>query len=419
MTAPRSFLLNWAASLIALVVAVVALNLLVDPYDVFGIPRIAGISVLKPGPKNHALLAKTYQLARAHPVTVLIGSSPTHIGIDAQAAEWPVVMQPVYNYGIPGGYSTSTSLRTLQEAVAVGGVKNAVVFLDFQNFFVPERAGLGLSDDDRRYRTTPDGAANPRRPLQMADDMFLSLATMGALIDSVTTVIVQTDANLLNLAADGSSTESDFINAARADGMHDLFAQKDDFEVERAEGLRQVMAGWHGGLPNLGVVATMIEFAKAHGVALTLVITPHHGDALEIYWRNGMWPRIEQLKTELAAMVAAHGGGTVLWDFMDYSDFNIEAVPAAGDRRTPTSWFWEPTHFKKQLGDVMIQRMFGEDAPTFGNVLTPDTVAKQNAEIRRQRSMRICSSPRAFLLTALASPPADGCGSALDHGGRI
>ena len=91
-----------------------------------------------------------------------------------------------------------------------------------------------MSEDDRRYRTLPDGSPNPYRPLQVASDMFLSLATMGALIDSVETIIGQSNPGLLDLASNGSSTESDFVDAAHADGMHDLFAQKDNFEADRA-----------------------------------------------------------------------------------------------------------------------------------------------------------------------------------------
>ena len=97
----------------------------------------------------------------------------------------------MYNYGIPGGYATSTSLRTLEEAVSAGGVKNAVVFLDFQNFFVPENPASSLTEEERRFRFTPDGAPNPYRRRQVAEDMFLSLATMSALIDSITTVAGQ------------------------------------------------------------------------------------------------------------------------------------------------------------------------------------------------------------------------------------
>ena len=408
MTDPRFFLRIWLVGLVGLVFLAGEVNLLVDPYDVFGTPRVPGVSAFKPAAKNHALLAKTYQIARAHPVTVVIGSSSTHIGIDAYGPQWPAAMQPVYNYGIPGGYATSTSLRTLQQAVSAGGVKNAVIFLDFQNFFVPQGYGTGQSEEELRYRVLLDGTPNPQRPVQIANDMFLSLVTMGALVDSIGTVVSQDNPSLLNLAPDGSSTEADFINAARSDGMHALFAQKNEYEADRAVRLRQSMAGWNGPLPNLDIIASIIDYAHAHDVRLTIVLSPRHADALEIYWRAGLWARVEQLKTELAAMTAAAGDVT-LWDFMDYSTFNTEGVPAAGDRRRPTSWFWESTHYKKQLGEVMIERMFGADAPAFGTRLTIDTVAARNAEVRTQRQSVVCDGHGERPLSALAHPIADGC----------
>jgi len=409
MANQRSFLLTWAVSLVILAVLVGATNLLVDPYDIFGTPRIAGFSLLKPAAKNHAMLAKTYQVARAHPATVLIGSSSTHIGIDASDARWPATMRPVYNYGIPGGYATSASLSTLQEAVAGGGVQYAVVFLDFQNFFVPEQRGSGLTDDERRFRVSADGALNPNRSGQLANDMFLSLGTMGALIDSVTTVAGQGRPDILNLMPDGSSTEADFRAAARSDGMHDLFAQKDDYELERATRLKQIIAGWNGPLPGLDIIASIIAYARDHAVRLTLVISPHHADAMEIYWRLGLWPRVEQLKAELAGMAATRDGTVTLWDFMDYSRFTTEGVPAEGDRRRPTSWFWEPTHFKKQLGEIIIERMLGAEAPAFGAILTPENVAARNGEVRAQRQSVVCEGAGEPLLTALTVTIEDGC----------
>jgi hypothetical protein len=410
MTNPRFFLRVWVVSLAGLALLAGAINLLVDPYEVFGTPRIAGISLFKPITRNHALLAKTFQVARAHPVTVLIGSSPVHIGIDASAPAWPTTMRPVYNYGIPGAYETSTSLLTLQEAVATDGVKNAVVFLDFQNFFSPENPDPALLEDDRRFRFTPGGAPNPDSRPKRANDRFLSLGTMGALIDSLTTVALQGRPHVLNLAPDGSGTEADFIDAARDDGVYDLFAQKDAFEAKRAKEVARVMAGWVGTLPDMDAVAAIVAFARAHDVKLTLVIAPHHVDALELYWRAGLWPRVEQLKAELTTLVAAQGqdGAVALWDFLDYSSFNTEPVPEAGDRRTPTSWFWEPTHFKKQLGEVMIQRMFGSNAPLFGTELTPNNLAEHNARVRDGRRALVCEH-RGVVLTALEASAEDGC----------
>nr|WP_294557530.1 hypothetical protein [uncultured Rhodopila sp.] len=384
------FIRIWLASLAALAALVAGINLLVDPYDLFGTPRIPGISLLKPAAKNHAMLAKTYQIARAHPVTVLIGSSSTHIGLDSDDPAWPPVMRPVYNYGIPGT-STTDSLDTLREALVPGGAGYAFVSLDFQNFLVPENAGEAISESGRRFHTLAGGAGNPYRPHQILSDIFLSLATMGALADSLYTIAEQSGSVTLNLAPNGSSNEAEFIRAARSDGMHDLFAQKQAAETERAKYLKGAGAEWTDSRPNLDIVARIIALAADRDVKLTLFLVPHHAGVLELYWRSGLWPRIEQLKTELADLVASQGKGVVLWDFLEYGSFTAEPVPDAADRRSATQWFWEPNHFKKQLGGIMIKRMLGEDAPEFGVVLTPGSVAARNRDVRAQRQAAMCA----------------------------
>ncbi len=117
---------------------------------------------------------------------------------------------------------------------------------------------------------------------------------------------------------------------------------------------------------------------------------------------------MEQLKTELAALVAGKGDDVRLWDFMDYSGFSTEVVPPAGDRQTSTKWFWEPTHFKKSLGRIMIGRMFGGIGPAFGVTLTPANVTERNEAVRAQRQAMVCGGSTVFL-TVLDMPIDDAC----------
>jgi hypothetical protein len=145
-------------------------------------------------------------------------------------------------------------------------------------------------------------------------------------------------------------------------------------------------------------------------VKLTLFLVPHHAGVLDLYWRSGLWAPIEQLKTELANLVASQGRDVVLWDFLEYSSFTAEPVPPAADRRTATQWFWEPNHFKKQLGRIMIERMLGEDAPAFGAVLTPGSVAGRNREVRAQRQAAMCAGAGGIRTSDLVST--DGCEAA-------
>lgn len=99
------FSLTWLAALLCLLLAISGLNALVDPYEVFGAARIAGINEFKPAAKNHMMLAKTYQVEREHPVTVLLGSSRVLIGLDPASQWFPPRMRPVYDFGVPGVFT--------------------------------------------------------------------------------------------------------------------------------------------------------------------------------------------------------------------------------------------------------------------------------------------------------------------------
>ena len=385
------FLRAWFAALLVLALCVAALNFAIDPYDVFGSPRVAGVNALKPRARDHSMLTKAYQIERFRPATVLLGSSRIHIGVDASGPVWPAAMQPVYNYAIPGSYHTNLMLSTLRQAAAVGTVSRVVIFLEFQNFFLPESPPGPMGEDDRRLLRDPAGNPNPMRTRQHLDDGFLSLLTMGALTDSVGTILAQHAGLTLDIQPDGASTDADFVNAARTDGMASLFAQKLAFEAGRAPILARALRNWTGPLPNLGKLVEVMAFCRHHGITLTFAISPTHAAALEFYFQAGLGPRFDQFRTELADLVAREGGGAVkLWDFGDYSPYTTEPVPPASDRKVQTTWFWEPSHFKKPLGHIMIRRLTGQPAPEFGVLLTPETVAERNRQIRAQRQAYTC-----------------------------
>src|SRR5229473_1615186 len=138
MTPSRRFCLIWLISLPLLLLLVGGINFLIDPYDVFGSVRMVGLNQFKPQAKNHMMLAKTHQVARVQPVTVLVGSSRVLIGLDAKSPWLAPSLRPVYNYGVPG-VGTYANYRSLQEAFWGGRLKNALILLDFENFLSPDQ----------------------------------------------------------------------------------------------------------------------------------------------------------------------------------------------------------------------------------------------------------------------------------------
>ena len=266
---------------------------------------------------------------------------------------------PCTSYGLPGTTMGRSLLRELREAWSTGHVRHAVAFLDFPAFFAPDPPARG-EEDELRLRFLDDGSPNPDPRSQRLRDTFLSVFTLAALSDSVTTILSQRGGDrVLDLRADGTSTDADFANAARAEGMNAVFSQKDEFDLARIGGFQRLLADWHGPMPNMNLIEEMIRFCRAHDISLTLILASSHADALEIYRRGGLWPRVEQIKVDLADLVTkANDPSITAWDFVEYAPWTTETLPPPGDRTTPIRWFWEPVHFKRALGEVMLQRVF-------------------------------------------------------------
>ena len=70
---------------------------------------------------------------------------------------------------------------------------------------------------------------------------------------------------------------------------------------------------------------------------------------------------------------------------MEYDPYTTETVPPAGDKTTRLRWFWEPTHFQRALGDVMLHRVFQGTPADFGAPLTVATVDARNQVVREQQ----------------------------------
>ena len=126
----------WLIGVLVLVAATGAINALVDPYLVFGAPRIVGFNAVKPETKTHTQLAKDYLVARVRPAGVLLGNSKVDIGLDPNSPNWPEDARPAFNYGVPGG-GLDDAIANLRRAIAVGKVTRALVLIELEEFMAP------------------------------------------------------------------------------------------------------------------------------------------------------------------------------------------------------------------------------------------------------------------------------------------
>ena len=126
MSETARFCVKWLIALVILFAVIAVINIAVDPYDVMGAPRIAGFNQFKVEAPYHTVLAKTYQIRRTQPTTVLFGSSVVNVGLDPKSSIWPAAMRPVYNFGVPA-MGVQGNYEALKYAAAVSAVRNAIV----------------------------------------------------------------------------------------------------------------------------------------------------------------------------------------------------------------------------------------------------------------------------------------------------
>src|SRR3954469_12823756 len=96
MRAP-AYLLTVAGTMIVLALATIVFTIGVDPYRMFGTPAVRGWTELKPHTAEQMSIAKTYQLERVAPKTLLLGNSRTEIGLDPTSGQFLPEQRAVFN----------------------------------------------------------------------------------------------------------------------------------------------------------------------------------------------------------------------------------------------------------------------------------------------------------------------------------
>lgn len=395
----RRYLLLWAILAGGCMVLVAAVNFVIDPYDIHGLLNKAGLNQIKPHAGANGAMAKAYQVLRAKPQTLVLGNSRAEVGFNPQSTAWPQGMRPVFNLALPGT-GPIASLRYLQHALSVHKPTTVVLGVDFMDFLVSEddsrpRTVSGPSSMEQRLLVTPAGGPNPGRWRQRVEDFAASVLSLDASLHSIGTVAAQRGPYPAHLTSQGFNPMRDYERIARDEGYYAMFWQRD--QENALAYWRRPKAIYQRGTatsPQFDVLRRMIGLCREQGVEMHLVIYPYHAHLLETFYSLGLWPQFEEWKRALARLAAEagrdlHAPVVRLWDFSGYNAISAERVPDAEDRKTGTRWYWEAGHFKQELGDVMLRRMFAAPSasdPAIGVQLAMDNMEQATERLRQERA---------------------------------
>ena len=403
--ASKSAYLKYTAVLFssaALVLATVALfNVIIDPFGMYRLFDIESFNANKPAIYNRVRLLKAYEVRRIKPNSIVLGSSRVHLGFRPSHQGWSENYERRYNLAFDGAM-TKEMYAYLVHAHASGHLKHVLLGLDSYHLsHAPgnTRPGFDSSLLKNGYRWL-----NGVRMLAADFKLLISLSTLN---ESVSTVTGQEHAGPVWLAQDGQRLGEVFFR--RPHENFQRFGPRYYFdEIDKIEGGYKLE--WRIPAPpkrqytpappvekdpitSLGYVEKIIDYCRTNNIELTIFLTPSHVHQLEISEATGGWLAIENGKRELVKLIEQDeqrnpdAQPIIVYDFSGYSSVTTEDLPD-NDSREEMRYYWESSHFKEIVGDMVLDRIFGTTKPErqfpedFGVRLTSETIEQVLVEDR-------------------------------------
>ncbi|MBF0504247.1 MAG: hypothetical protein HQL14_03995 [Candidatus Omnitrophica bacterium] len=356
---------------------VIGFNWFIDPFDIFDSPAIPHLNSIKTETEHRDRIFKERNLIRIKPLLCVLGNSSADIGIDPQNV----------NFGGIRGFNAAMNSMTPTEYeyilnTAIGnGCRNFIISTDYRNF-----GETFLTKD-----TFDKEALGKSVPIKY----YISY---DALQSSVETVIRNISGSSLDIYL--KNGQHNFMYMLK--GTEKGEGYKKSFRTSEAAYYHFYL---HLDLQDQHWQAWERVLNKAYkeGVKVTLFISPCHARHLEILSLSQGWSKFEEFKKRLIATnerIAFQNGKKpfVLWDFTGYNKFTTEIVP--DDPGAKMKWYWDSMHYKKELGDILLDRIFdgnfsgGQNYADFGVKLTSQNIEAHLVLLRAQREEWESSHPQ-------------------------
>jgi hypothetical protein len=376
-------------------VILIAFNRLIDPYGLYETPRIHGVNVNKPALNSHLRMSKVEAVKRQKPLSIILGTSRAEFGL---GPEHPMLDYPSYNFSIPNT-RIYEAYRHIQHAQAVQPLKKVVLMLDF---FMFNAVDSKTEIDFEESRLAVDSMNNPQ--FKIFNDKIMSLVSLDTVVWGIKTIMKQHDTDYRNRYNNGSIDQKrnmDIImnNGKKSDGggiNKAFFPKGEDFYWNKSH--KNTLFSFDSPTyDTLKIFYDMLLFSHKNDIDLRIAINPIHAYLFEkIAYQQGYMKLIEEWKKQL---VKANEGVAnqlnvkpfPLWDFSGFNLFTTEAVPPEEDRMGMMQWYFEDSHYKKELGDIILDRILdyqhirSYNSSNFGVLITSDNIDKHLQTIQVNR----------------------------------
>lgn len=383
--------------LVLITLSLSAVNYFIDPYMIFQSKRLTGFNHKKPAAANRSAQYKPYNIVSIRPKTIIVGNSRPEMGIDPNSTCWPTESGTVYNLTFPG-LSTYNQTLALFHAVSTNQVKNILLGVDFSDFLHKKRKSKKVfwpnnnSEFTNRLLVDAEFQENNGYWLNKIKDFSAALFSLSVLNDSIYTLISQSP-NSSDRTYLGFNPAKDYHDIIRYEGAWVLFEQKQDELKKRFLKTGLSIYDSKQWSVELEAIKRVVQLSIDKKIQLTVFINPYHYTYLETIRSAGYWNEFEIFKKSLTNVIEQYGNNQVtLWDFSLYSSYTVSPVPKKGITVKGFYWFWEPAHYKSELGELILAEIFGQNCienkmKPVGVKLSDSSIATHLIQQKKQRSI--------------------------------
>lgn len=357
-----------------------AFNFSVDPIDIFNSPKLEGFNAVKPMVESHVRTWKAYHLNNA-PEVIFLGTSRIMEGLDPANRNFKSLK--VFNCGIPGGRPYEYEYY-FNKALSGGSLKTLIIGLDEHAFYYKT-----LTTPDFIKSDFSSGIAGKSRYL-LSSDIFK---------ESIKTIFQQRQKPpFLSNGLENSAMIQDYITR-NGHRQKFLVSEKGYIGSEYSKLGRDQEQTAH-----FNALSRILDKAYNNNINVILFISPSHARQWEVLNNMIGYDKFETWKRAIIALnekeaEKAHKPPFPLWDFSGYNKLTAEEVPTINDTKTKMQWWWDSNHYKKELGDIVLDRMLdtnysgGQNYPDFGVKLTSKNIESHLYTLRAQRQKWQSSHP--------------------------
>ncbi|HUB24749.1 MAG TPA: tetratricopeptide repeat protein [Tepidisphaeraceae bacterium] len=422
--AGSKFLLGFGVSALCFCAAVVATNVIIDPFMFWRLVTIPGINSQRPEFSSWPRMAKAQLMCRLQPSSVIMGSSRPEVGLDPRYPAWRQFPGRTYNLAMAGAGLGELDLTLRHAKYASPRLRQVVMALDFFMFNANREAvvfGTEVLDFDRgRLLTSPSDSClrtflHDSSKLLWIHGIPFDVETVRKQLPDAArldpTSITAADKWTLLYDRDGfrGNNYEVLIAFARHDGFRSLVDSPGGVAGQEAYYVSKIwrpppdqrFCFTRPGQPDtIAVFRDIVQFARQSGIDIRFVINPIHARMLIALQESGLWLQYEDWKRGLVSVLAEeakqdHAKPFPLWDFSGFNSITTEPIPPFGDKQHVMRWWWEPSHYQKATGDLILDRVLdykpdlANVPPDFGIILSPSNVGSWLAKtLERGREYR-------------------------------